>query len=284
MLDSLLAELVAQGVFRSPAPVTSLSGGRTNRVWQIRDGVAEYVLKLYDPGCATPLFANDAQAEALVLDHLRATDLAPRKIASGEAACGDWLLYQYVPGEKWDRNAFAVGAQLAAVHKLGLPRGLKRGPNGSDALISQTKSMVSMLDAPVTDNLTRDVPAAGDVAPIAPVLTHGDLVPANILLAADRVTFIDWQCPALSDPCEDIATFLSPAMQIVYRGASLAPEDERAFIDGYANPSVIARYRKLEPLYHWRMAIYCQWRVQTGDLDYAQGLEAERMALTKRRD
>ena len=38
---------------------------------------------------------------------------------------------------------------------------------------------------------------------------------------------IDWQCPALGDPAEDIACFLSPAMQVIYGAGPLDAARER---------------------------------------------------------
>ena len=50
----------------------------------------------------------------------------------------------------------------------------------------------------------------------------------------------------------------------------------------YPDPSRVARYARLAPWFHWRMAAYCQWRVERGDQAYAPGFALECAALEKR--
>ena len=90
---------------------------------------------------------------------------------------------------------------------------------------------------------------------------------------------IDWQCPAIGDPCEDIAVFLSPAMQIIYRGTALSTAERNAFLRAYPDEATIQRYRQLEPWYHWRMAAYCLWKEARGDKHAARAYAAEIDAL-----
>ena len=84
----------------------------------------------------------------------------------------------------------------------------------------------------------------------------------------------------MGDPCEDLAILLSPAMQHVYRGTPLSADERDALFDGYADTEIIDRYQTLAPLFHWRMAAYCLWRVKRGAPEYAEGFELERVALT----
>ncbi len=97
----------------------------------------------------------------------------------------------------------------------------------------------------------------------------------NILVAGKSLTLIDWQCPAIGDPCEDIALFLSPAMQHLYRGSPLSPGEEVEFLGAYAQPATVSRYQALRPWYGWRMAAYCLWRVENGSTDYEEALQLE---------
>jgi aminoglycoside phosphotransferase (APT) family kinase protein len=58
---------------------------------------------------------------------------------------------------------------------------------------------------------------------------------------------IDWQCPAVGDPCEDIAIFLSPAMQLAYRGTVLSRAEEQVFLTAYSDASTLKRYANIAP-------------------------------------
>ncbi len=121
-----------------------------------------------------------------------------------------------------------------------------------------------------------DVPPSGKS-----VFLHGDVVPGNLIAGENDLFLIDWQCPGIGDPCEDIAIFLSPAMQRVYRGAPLNEAEFEMFFEGYGDASIKARYRALAPAYHWRMAAYCQWQSENGHLDYAGAMLEERAAIGK---
>ena len=89
------------------------------------------------------------------------------------------------------------------------------------------------------------------------------------------LTLIDWQCPASGDPTEDIATFLSPAMQRLYRGTILSEAEREAFLAAYPDPAIVARYRALKSVYRWRMAAHCLWKAERGASDYAGALRLE---------
>ena len=104
-------------------------------------------------------------------------------------------------------------------------------------------------------------------------------MPGNIITGPQGITLIDWQCPALGDPAEDLAAFLSPAMQWLYRGQTLTPDQEQVFLSAYPNPETTARYRALKPLFHWRMAAHCLWKSERGAQDYATALRLELQAL-----
>jgi thiamine kinase-like enzyme len=120
----------------------------------------------------------------------------------------------------------------------------------------------------------------GQVPPL-PLLSliHGDPVPGNLLAHDGTLTLIDWQCPQMGDPSEDLALFLSPAMQVLYRGATLSPAEEEAFLAAYPDTAVVGRYLSLKPWLHWRMAGYCLWRCADGNPVDQHAFELERAAM-----
>jgi len=91
---------------------------------------------------------------------------------------------------------------------------------------------------------------------------HTDIGPGNIVVAKDtgRLVAIDWQCPAIGDPVQDVIAFLSPAFQILYGRRPLSDTEEAAFFAAYDDPELKQRYDKLLPFYDWRMAGYCATR------------------------
>lgn len=241
-----------------------LAGGRSNRVWRL----GRAVVKLYDATAASPLFPNDARAEAAALALLGPHGLAPVRRAVGEG----WLCYDHVDGRPWSDDAAAVAAVLARVHALP-GKGFRRVGSGHAALIGQGRAILATCRGALPPPPPGDVPAV-----VRPGLIHGDAVAGNVIAGPQGVTLIDWQCPAEGDPAEDVAAFLSPAMQMLYRGRVLDSGQEAAFLAA-CPPPLADRYRALAPAFHWRMAAHCLWKAERGAADYARAIGLELAAL-----
>lgn len=241
-----------------------LTGGRTNHLWR----VADWVVKLYDPQSASPLFPNDPSAEARALRLF--APLAPTLRATGDG----WLAYDHIPGEIWSGDPAAVARTLSRLHQI-LPTlpSFRLAPTGSHAILCQAQRIAAECQG------TLPPPPIANIAATPHHFIHGDAVPGNIITGPQGITLIDWQCPALGDPAEDLAAFLSPAMQWLYRGQTLTPDQEQVFLSAYPNPETTARYRALKPLFHWRMAAHCLWKSERGAADYATALNLELAAL-----
>ncbi|MDK3016914.1 phosphotransferase family protein [Pseudodonghicola flavimaris] len=272
----LIGELRQRGLI-VPGPVRMLSGGRSNLVWQVPGPVGALVLKLYDPGAATPLFANDAGREVAALRALQRTGLAPELVAERVDGPLSWVLYRHLPGAGWTAGAGQVARLLGHLHRQPRPD-LPAGPRGSAALVRQTRALLALCPE---DGGLAGLEPPGRVAEVAPALIHGDPVPGNIVLGPEGAALIDWQCPALGDPAADLAIFLSPAMQLIYRGAPLSPAEEAACLAAYPDRRVVARLNALLPWFHWRMAAYCQLQAGRGQTPYGAGLALERAALQR---
>ncbi|PJJ82812.1 phosphotransferase family enzyme [Brevirhabdus pacifica] len=259
-----LARLAAPWLEPDAGPWQLLTGGRTNRVWAAGD----VICKSYDPDGATPLFANDAGAEAAILRHLSPNGLAPGLLAEVKAGqAGDArpaILYRKAAGRPLARPNAALIKALSRVHALNPPAWLPPAPQGPRALSDQCAPMLAELPADLAADLRSrrpDLPAPSGLAPSKPALLHGDPVAANAIEGADgQVTLVDWQCPASGDPVLDLATALSPAMQITYGRAPLEKTERQALIAVYPEPGVRQRLGAWSALLHWRMAVYCAWR------------------------
>ncbi|WP_293574068.1 aminoglycoside phosphotransferase family protein [Phaeobacter sp.] len=270
--ERFLAHLANCGVI-GRAVAKPLIGGRSNRVWQ----VGPVVVKLYANGLENPLFANDPDRERTVLTALRSSGMVPQLQNHGEFESRHWLAYTHRPGQTWTDGVCDVACLLDRLHRHPAKPDLPLGANGSDALVQQTKAILAQCPAPQHIAALRP---KGHVAPSAHLtLIHGDPVPGNIVSHGGALTLIDWQCPQLGDAAEDLAVFLSPAMQLIYRGEPLTNAEEAEFLASYSDQTVVSRYRQLKPWYHWRMAAYCLWRSSHDRQENAAALDAELMAL-----
>ncbi|WP_370285643.1 phosphotransferase [Phaeobacter sp. B1627] len=223
-------------------------------------------MKLYRPSRGNPLFANDPVRERQSLRALSGTGFVPRYLAHGRWQGQDWLMYSHLVGAPWREDTAHVARLLGILHDQVAFSGLPDGANGSQALASQTLNILAQCSGPGRD--LRRLHPQGVVPPTRQTgLIHGDPVPGNLVEHDGTLALIDWQCPQRGDPAEDLALFLSPAMQFLYRGRPLGPEEEAQFASAYPDRRVVARYFALKPWFHWRMAAYCMWRNDTEALD-----------------
>lgn len=242
----------------------ALPGGRVNRLWRAGD----HVVKLYLAEGASPLFPNAPAAEALVLRHLAGAALGPDLLAEGP----DWIVYRHWPGAPWRQDTAAVAAALARLHRQAPPAGLRLLPMGAAGIAAHARAFAPQAMLPPLPDLAEPPPGPR-------VLVHGDAVPGNLIAGPDGLRLIDWQCPGAGDGVDDLALFLSPAMQQLYRGAPLSVAEAAGFLAAYPDRDTVARYRHLRPLLHWRIAAHCALRAAQGQADYAAALRLELAAL-----
>lgn len=264
------------GVVAESARWCRLAGGRTNPIWRIDNTSATaLVCKLFLPETATPLFANDPAAEVTALKALDLTGLAPQLIATARTALGDSVIYRHAPGAAWHGDPAPVARLLRRLHGQTPPSTLPQALADARGLRDQGREILRLI-------------GAKDTLPPAPQITqplngqaflHGDPIPGNIMQSAGKLTLIDWQCPAIGDPCLDLALFLSPAMQVVNGNPPLSPDQITRFLTAYGDTQIATRYATLAPLFHWRMATYCQWKVAHGDTTYASAVTLELAAM-----
>ncbi|MDX1781821.1 MAG: aminoglycoside phosphotransferase family protein [Thalassovita sp.] len=258
----------------------ALPGGQTNRSWRVVVAGSAWVVKLFAGDTGNPLFPNDARDEARMLRLLSPTGLAPELIDEVVTSCGPCLIYRHVEGTAWHEDPATAAKALAELHRQDPPEGLRRLEPGSDRLTTQTEAIIARLPDRDRNNLLALLPEGSAASEGPTVLLHGDPVPGNMIVERSRVTLIDWQCPAIGDPVEDLSIFMSPAMQLIYRGRPLSKAEKTAFIDAYGDPDIRGRIEHLAPWHHWRMAAYCTWKVLQGQQEYKAAGELEIAALT----
>lgn len=249
-----------------------LAGGYSNEVWRVRRGRTTLIEKRYSgaPPEPNPMYPNLPDHEATVLRHLEGTGLAPRFVsfeAHASGAAGPVLLYHYVPGTQWRRGVGEVAVLLHRVHSIDPPRGLRSLHRSGNAALARADEVID--DVPTGDRPLRELrrrldavrrPVSSGAALRRPSLVHTDCGPGNIVRSRHGLVLIDWQCPGIGDPVEDIACFLSPAMMVLYHAPPHTPRAAARFLEAYPDTEVIERYRAEGSAWHHRIAAYCLWR------------------------
>ncbi|KUP94742.1 phosphotransferase enzyme family protein [Tritonibacter horizontis] len=186
--------------------------------------------------------------------------MVPRYVAHGYWQNRDWLIYTHLAGGPWTQDTAHVARLLGILHDQAVFAGLPDGVNGSVALEAQTEAILAVTDSAESAELMTQRPLGRVPETLQTGLIHGDPVPGNLMVHDGTLALIDWQCPQRGDPAEDLALFLSPAMQLLYRGRPLSALEETEFVAAYPDRRVVSRYFALKPWFHWRMAAYCLWR------------------------
>lgn len=264
------ATMTIRHVLSYAGPMQVLSGGRVNTVWRIGDRVA----KLFHEQNATPLFPNSAKDEWRALTCLRGLGIAADPIALHDTAAGPLLVYRHIPSVAGAVNPGDVARLLAKLHQTNPDPKLPPAPVGM-GILQQADAMITT-DDPLHAHRPTFAPD-----PVRTGFVHRDPVPANIVNGPDGPRLVDFQCPALGDPAEDIAHFLSPAMQILYGDGPLSSAEITGFLDAYADPIITSHYHTAAPALHWRMACYCQWQVDNGEVAYTHARDAEIAFLSR---
>lgn len=257
--------------------------GGTSHVW-LHDAVdgPSTILKASSVDRGTPLFPNDPRAEWEAMKRLSSKALSPFPLTIRALEGGTKLLVsQYLQPED-PMTTEALAALLRRVHKTPGWAGLARRSHDTLELRAQGVSMLSRSSAPAwLMNLAPKTVVETLTSPL--VLVHRDLVPANAaMLATGAAVALDWQCPALGDPCEDIAHATSPGMQSLSDTPVVIKDTD--LLRAYGDAEVSRAYTRRAPFYRWRMACYCQWQLDRGQQDYAAALDRECTALEEARE
>jgi aminoglycoside phosphotransferase (APT) family kinase protein len=285
---ALLLAVLADAGFLSNTVAASdlklLTGGFWNQVYRLQVGEKLMVIKQFFKGVANPMFPVMPDTEAAALSYLQGSACAPEPIAYlPQTPAGDILLYSYVTGLPWkfdpqnaEKSTKDVADLLARVHRIPIDANAKNSfkllPQSPKDLYTHSLTMLGECEETVRGSLEHLKQQLADfplTAPCAPVLVHTDCGPGNIIVGDAGPCLIDWQCPGLGDPLQDVFTFASPAMQILYRCEPLADGFIQHFFQSYfqaqsAGSDVAAMKARLpvvKAYHHFRFAAYCAYRI-----------------------
>jgi aminoglycoside phosphotransferase (APT) family kinase protein len=237
--------------------MTLLAGGYKNRVWR----AGSVVVKVFASAAAddNPCFPNLPQQEALVLKHLKGSGLAPEfRCFLPERDGPAVLVYDYVEGVMWSDGVAAVAGVLNRLRRLAPFPGLRVLPMRAADVLAHGDRVLALAGGDAL--LSRLRPPIAAEQPCDPVLVHTDFGAGNIIHSAEGLRIIDWQCPGLGSPIEDIAAFLSPAFMILYGLPPHSPAAIDAFLSALEEPALVQHYHGVGAALHWRFACYCAYR------------------------
>jgi thiamine kinase len=261
-----------------------LTGGFWNQVYRLQIGEKRMVIKQFFKGVANPMFPVMPDTEAAALRYLQGSACAPEPIAYlPQTPAGDILLYGYVAGLPWkfdpqnaEKCTKDVADLLARVHRTPIDANAKNSfrllPQSPKDLYAHSLTMLGECDETTLGPLVHLKQTLADcplTIPCAPVLVHTDCGPGNIIVGEAGPCLIDWQCPGLGDPLQDVFTFTSPAMQILYRCEPLADGVIQHFFQSYFQAqsagldvdAMKARLPVVQIYHHFRFAAYCAYRI-----------------------
>ena len=283
---AILAVLKADGILHEgPSDTLSLellTGGFWNRVYRLRskeDTAMDWVVKQFVQVPVNPLFPILPNAEYAALQFLEEQACAPKPIAFiADSPVGSLLVYGYVQGSSWNGDLVAAATLLARVQRIPIDafatHAFRKLPTESPELLDHADAMLQRHPGAFSDSV-RELRPLVSTEPIHPrhreVLVHSDCGPGNMVSSPDGLRLIDWQCPGLGDELQDVVTFLSPAMQVLYGYPVLTDSQEQQFLDVYFSalgqtPSdsqeTHARLHRIRSSHHYRFAGYCAMRAQ----------------------
>jgi aminoglycoside phosphotransferase (APT) family kinase protein len=217
--DLILAEALAHVPGYEPdtlaAQVAPLAGGSLNHSYRVRTAAGSYVVRLSPEPDAW--LVSDRRAERRLHGIAADAGLAPPIVHADPR--DRWLVTQHVDGRLWSEADFAAPDRLQRLAEL-LQR-VHALPAPSEGRVDVLHSLQKYTEriaasgqadrgsfAPLLERAAERWEATG-AGTRAPAPVHHDLNGSNIIDNERRLTLIDWECAAVSDPLLDIACVLS---------------------------------------------------------------------------
>jgi aminoglycoside phosphotransferase (APT) family kinase protein len=283
---AIFAVLKANGMLQGePSYAFSLellTGGFWNRVYRLRgkgNTTIDWVVKQFVQVPVNPMFPILPTAEYAALQFLDEHECAPTPINFiADSSIGSLLVYEYVQGTSWNGDLEAAATLLARVQRIPIDafaiHAFRKLPTDAPELLEHADEMLERHTSALSESVRELRPQAAFQTAHPnqrEVLVHTDCGPGNMVSSPDGLRLIDWQCPGIGDGLQDVVTFLSPAMQVLYGYPVLTDAQERQFLGAYfsalaPDPSdsqeTYARFHRIRSSHHYRFAAYCAMRAQ----------------------
>jgi aminoglycoside phosphotransferase (APT) family kinase protein len=304
--EKLLEVLQTNGLLATERPgalsMKLLTGGFWNQVYRLRskeDPQIDWVVKQFVKVPVNPMFPILPKSEYTALRFLQEHECAPKPVAFiADSPVGSLLVYEYVKGSSWNGDLQAAAKLLARLQSIPIDdfamNAFRKLPTDALEMLKHADEMLNSHHSALSDRVHKLGPKVSTTfihSNHRGVLVHTDCGPGNMVSSPDGLRLIDWQCPGIGDGLQDVVTFLSPAMQILYGYPVLTDVQEQQFLASYF--SALAphltnvqdardRLQVSRSSHHYRFAAYCAMRAQdmaSSDVKtshlYSVALEAE---------
>jgi aminoglycoside phosphotransferase len=196
---------------RDPAPtITRIAAGLSGAgVYRVDAGGAAFVLKV--AATTTPADAwqrrvsiQEAAAAAGVAPRIVHVDPARRAVVSEHVADRGFIAFLVEPHTRAGAVA-QLGRTLRRVHELPVPDGVP--PSDPLAFLDAVRGALAGFPHPafVDATIARVREATPPPRDRAPVLSHNDVNPTNLIFDGERLLLLDWDMAAPNDPLYDLA-------------------------------------------------------------------------------
>lgn len=284
--EKLLGVLQANGLLPTGSSealsLELLTGGYWNRVYRLRSKDhpnLDWVVKNFVQVAVNPMFPIMPTAEYAALRFMQEQACAPTPVAFiADSPEGSLLVYEYVKGSSWNDDLDAAATLLARVHSIPIDafamNAFRKLPTDVPNLLEHAEGMLQCHQSALSDSVRNFLPKVS-MQTVHPVrreaLVHTDCGPGNMVSSPDGLRLIDWQCPGIGDGLQDVVTFLSPAMQVLYGYPVLTVAQEQQFLEAYFSElgegptdaqETLARLESTRSSHHYRFAAYCAMRAQ----------------------
>ena len=262
----IIQKLVGHGLLANDHQIEmkKLTGGYHNSVYRLRNNNGiDWVIKQYVAHSDVPLFPVLPDHESGALKALEGAGVAPKFIDFlPDEKSGAILIYEFVPGQQWQDDTASVARMLTKAHQTKVSSSFRQLVYKPVDLMQQAQSILGLMQdkTEASEVLDRYMVSNDWSGTIERCLIHTDCGPGNIIVGSQGPILIDWQCPGLGDPIEDLINFSSPSMQILYGLDPLSNDQLSRFFKVYNNPEAMTRIETIGIYYRARFVAYCFYR------------------------
>lgn len=241
--------------------ITPLIGGFYNDVFRVRGHGRDWVIKRYRRVNNKDLYPVLPHAEVEALETLRGLDIAPEPIAFFDDLPQPLLIYQFFPGQTWQKDVSLIAHLLVKLHHVPIPaaNGFRRLPMKPSELLDQGNDLLSLAHSnPLAARLRANRPPVQPISAVERLsIVHTDTWVGNFIQDGSNIRLIDWQCPGVGDAVGDIWSFIDSGYEILLGRPRFSRQMRDAFLSAYGDAAVIDRLQIMIPYYAYREAAYC---------------------------
>lgn len=242
-----------------------LMGGFWNDVYRLRGNGRDWVIKHFRAANPDGLYPILPQAEALALQMLSGLEIAPEPVAFLPDV--PLLVYEFFAGDVWQEDVAGIGRLLRRLHDVPVTAdsGFRQLPLETADILQQGDQLLAQAEPDTQVQRLRAIRPPPQPRPLLKrcVLVHTDPWAGNFVQNGRHLCLIDWQCPGLGDPVEDVWTFLYAGYEMLLGWPRFDESVATEFWRGYgAETAVQPCLEIIAPSYTYRLAAHCCLRQQ----------------------